>query len=186
MKNKITLLAICIFALSQNIVAQDNPFRIGFKFGVPQLAGFNFEYVTPALENRLSIDADISYIPIQNIKYTYLGLGANYYIFDEGDGLYCGINFNQLLLSADIDLKSSLGNSTNVVAKASANLLGFKIGGKHGDQFYFRWNLGYGIGIGAPVLEANGIIDGEKVSAREDLPISIEGVMGDIGFGFAF
>jgi hypothetical protein len=42
-----TILSIAIFAMSMNASAQERPYRIGLKLGIPQIVGLNLEYVTP-------------------------------------------------------------------------------------------------------------------------------------------
>ena len=161
-----------IGVISQSVYGQEKPFRVGLKFGSPQIAGLNLEYVTPLLGKKLSADVDLSYFSfdVRDIKvgYTYFGAGSNYYFFKEGRGLYGGLGYGLMLFS--------LSNGVSI-ATANLSLLNMKIGGKHGGLFYFRWDLGYGVALGDLVLK----FEGEEYKAPAK-----GGFIGDIGFGFAF
>ena len=87
-KSIIICFAIVLVAASAN--AQEKPFRIGLKFGIPNIAGLNFEYVTPALNARLAPTLDFSRFSITagdaKASFTYFELGGNYYFTKEGKG----------------------------------------------------------------------------------------------------
>lgn len=190
--NKILVLLtlIVVFSLS-NVSGQERPMRIGLKFGYPQLAGLNLEYVTPALNKKLAADVDISYFSFDigggSFSYVDLYFGGNYYFFNEGKGLYGGLGFGRQSFSGEADVTEP---SSNMKAKAEAsvglNSLYLKIGGKHGGLFYFRWDVGYGLGLNNAELKATATINGISVTESYDLPISGGGPMADIGFGFSF
>jgi len=60
------------------------PIRIGLKFGIPNIVGLNFEYVTPALNARLAPTLDLSYFSLSSgdakVSFSYIELGGNYYL----------------------------------------------------------------------------------------------------------
>ena len=62
---KVTLTCLCILFLQLSVSAQENPFRIGIKFGTPNIASLNLEYVTPLLNNSLATTLDFSSISIK-------------------------------------------------------------------------------------------------------------------------
>ena len=188
----------CAFIMSTTISnAQERPIRIGFKFGVPQIAGLNIEYVTPLLNKKLSFDADISYIPISagsaKLSINNMGIYANYYFFNEGRGLYGGIGFDYLNLSATQDMTVTAGSETvNASGKGSLgiSMANLKIGGKHGGLFYFRWELGYALALGSADLEVSASATSSTgVAATKSEKVSVPysgGPIANIGFGFSF
>ena len=52
---KKSLIFLCLFTISTFAFSQEKPFRVGLKFGIPNIAGLNLEYVTPALDEKLAI-----------------------------------------------------------------------------------------------------------------------------------
>lgn len=192
MKNfRKAMLLIVMTGLFTTAFSQERPVRIGLKFGYPQLAGLNLEYVTPVLSNKLSADADISYFSLKvdesNASYTYFSLGANYYFMNEGRGLYGGLGFSRQAFGADLTVTDPQTLQT-ATAKASFafNNMYLKIGGKHGGLFYFRWNLGYAIALNDGQLEAEATFQGRTEKRIESTPISGGGIITDVGFGFSF
>ena len=184
----------CIISISSSIgnylSAQDQPVRIGLKFGIPQIAGINFEYVTPLLQKKLAADVDFSYIPLTlskaTIDYTNFAIGANYYFFKEGHGLYGGIAYDRMAINASENLINNEDQEVKGSANLGINIIDLKIGGKHGGLFYFRWELGYRLALNKPIFDiVASSPDGTTVSKSIKFPIS-NGLMGDIGFGFSF
>jgi hypothetical protein len=187
MKN--LLLTFCLIgflvltnAVNSNVSGQEDPFRIGLKIGYPQLAGLNFEYVTPLMNKRLAADIDFSYIPLKpsntTLTFTNMGLFADYYFTKEGRGLYGGLGFSRM----GFDATKTLSDESKGKANISLNSLGLKIGGKHGKSFYFRWELGYSLALSSPVFEVVSPTTHESFSS----PITGSGPIANIGFGFAF
>ncbi len=180
---------ISIFNSGVNYLsAQDQPVRIGLKFGLPQIAGINFEYVSPLLSKRLAGDVDFSYIPLNltdtKLTYTNFDIGANYYFFKEGRGLYGGIAYDRMGINATRNFINDNDQTVKGSADFGINMMNLKIGGKHGGLFYFRWELGYCLAFNKPVFEVTATSsDGTTQSKTFNLPI---GLLADIGFGFAF
>jgi hypothetical protein len=184
MKKLLFSVFLALVVLASN--AQERPMRIGFKFGIPQIAGLNLEYVTPLLNGRLAGDLDLTYLPFGVVSYSNIGIGANYYFFDEGQGLYGGIGYSRWNFGGDWDIEDSNGIAGKGTAGIGENRLNLKLGGKHGGLFYFRWELGYGMALTSPDLKVTGTINGVSVTETIDLPLSIPGFTGNIGFGFSF
>lgn len=82
-------IVFCLF-ISISIWAQERPFRIGAKVGVPNIITVNVEYVTPLLNNRVAFMVD--YLPLSytvddtNINYKNFEIGTNIYFNDKGKG----------------------------------------------------------------------------------------------------
>jgi len=176
-----------------NVMAQEQPFRIGLKFGFPQLAGLNLEYITPLLQKRLAADLDFSYISLTpnniTVTYTNFAIGANYYFFREGKGLYGGIGYDQMGIKASGPISVTENEPTTTINgnfNSKLNNLELKIGGKHGGLFYFRWELGYLISLNNPQYVLTGTSNGttENKPFKFVKPNNVPLV--DIGFGFAF
>jgi hypothetical protein len=195
MKNLIlTFSLICFFTLANvvnsDVLGQELPLRIGIKVGYPQVAGLNLEYVTPLLNKRLAADLDLSYIPLSRntttVTYTNFALFANYYFSHEGRGLYGGLGFSRMGFDVTKDVTFSGGTTQKGKANLGINSLNLKIGGKHGKSFYFRWELGWSLGLSSPAFEVvatnNGVTKNESFTS----PIKGSGPIADIGFGFAF
>ncbi len=202
MKTKIGI-CICLFALAfTNFTsAQDDlkPLRIGLKFGIPTLAGLNVEYLTPKLNNRLAADLDLSYINYSigsiQMNYIYSGLGANYYFFKPGKGLYGGLGYGLIRNAATATISVvQEGIFLESIGKASNfhHNLNMKIGGKHGDRIYFRWELGYALNFISSDLvasgDANANIAGVKpvhIENKISTPVSSLPII-NVGLGVAF
>lgn len=175
------------------------PIRIGLKFGTPMLGGLNLEYVTPVFNNHLSADLDVSNFSglistdTEKVGYSYFGIGANYYFSKPGSGLYGGIGYGHMGFTAHETL-STISNGTLITANAEGsmayNVMNMKIGGKHGKQFYFRWELGYGLTLngGDLLVSANtSTSGGSTVHLEETVSIPLKGLpIANIGVGFAF
>jgi hypothetical protein len=187
MKKFLLLFSFIGFLVLANVVnsrvfGQDDPFRIGLKIGYPQLAGLNFEYVTPLLNKRLAADIDFSYIPLKpsqtTLTFTNMGLFLDYYFSHEGKGLYGGLGYSRM----GFDATKTLSDQSKGTASIALNSLGLKIGGKHGNKFYFRWELGYSLALSSPVFEVVSPTTHESFSS----PITGSGPIANIGFGVAF
>ena len=159
----ITIIISISYSSFSYLSAQEQPFRIGLKFGFPQLAGLNLEYVTPLLQKRLAADVDFSYISLKpntnTVTYTNFAIGANYYFFREGKGLYGGIGYDQMGIKASGPISTTENETTTVITgnfNTNLNNLVIKIGGKHGGLLYFRWELGYMIALNTPTYILTG------------------------------
>ena len=195
MKKIFMILGLCgTLAYSTITSAQERPMRIGLKFGYPQLAGLNLEYVTPLVNKRLSVDADLTYYSATyssdgnslSGSYKNLTLGANYYLLNEGKGIYAGAGIGYSGFGYSVEAKSN-GLSTSLDVPASYTKLYLKFGGKHGGLFYFRWEVGYSFAIINPDLNYSvKYSDGSTIKYDTFVPFSGVGFIGDVGFGFSF
>ena len=136
---------IFIIALSISATAQEKPFRIGLKVGVPNIIGLNIEYVTPLLDGKLAATLDYSKFSFTaegvEIDYSYFEIGTNYYFKKKGRGLYGHISYGKITVTGTYtDVNLGTGS-----AKMPFSMMNFKLGAKLGKGFYFRTELGYGI-----------------------------------------
>ena len=113
---KVSLVVMMMF-ISGIALSQEKPIRIGVKIGYPNLIGGHVEYVTPLLENRLAGSIEYSSLSASSVldpddgKFSYFELGANYYFFKEGKGLYGTLSYG--ILDADLDLMEIESNTTD-------------------------------------------------------------------------
>lgn len=188
-------------AENQNAV-KIRPYRIGAKMGFPNLIGGNIEYVTPLLNKKLAISADYSSLnsdwfiennnegkSSENIKFSYLEGGLNYYLFKPGRGLYAGLAYNSISFEGSINYEDG---STDYIEETH-NSFAIKLGAKLGGLFYFRPEIGYSFSALPTLYEVNSVSStGERETFREELDTEgipnflINGFIANIGFGFAF
>ncbi len=192
----VILIAIC--AINMVSVAQSDsivkPLRIGVKFGVPNLIGFNAEYVLP-VGKGLAPSVDFSYIPYPatdvsgvsvTTKFIYWSIGANYYFFKPGKGLYGGLSYGNVSIKASgTKTDSQFGTGTGeATANVSYSIL--KIGVKWGRTFYFRPEVGLAMVNYPKSIDITLKYSGKTEVQSVDLPAINFPFIFNIGFGFAF
>lgn len=179
------------------------PFRIGVKIGFPNIIGGNLEYVLPVLGKKVALTADYSAIKSDwlvetdetgedgqdEINYTYMDLGVNYYIFKPGKGLYAGIGYNTIKIEATTKSSESVE-----YIKEKHGSVDIKLGAKLGGLFYFRPEVGYSFDplpkkydvrtVYNDGTEETRTYDWSGLSGPADL--LFKGLMANIGIGFAF
>ena len=188
MKN-ITVTILCILFLQLSVSAQENPFRIGVKFGVPNVAGLSLEYVTPLLDNKLAAALDYSSISIKadgnEVSFSYLEAGGNYYFIKEGKGLYGNLSFGRIGFKGSYEDPTFGSGEGNI----NINLINLKLGAKFGNGFYFRPEIGFGILAGNSELEVKYTDPSTNttLTEKEEIPgfLSGGGVF-NVGFGISF
>ena len=183
------------------------PVRLGIKIGFPNLVGGNLEFVTPLFNDKLSISVDYSTIKsawfLEDSQYTntetdelnfsYLNAGLNYYFFKSGKGLYGGVGYGQINLKGKTAVMDDGEEGTGTIdfGRSSFNV---RLGAKLGGLFYFRPEVGYAFtplpkSIEYQVKYPNGRTEedvydfSEHISSAEFL---FQGFIANIGFGFAF
>ena len=175
--------------------AQEKPVRVGLKFGIPNIAGLNAEYVTPLLNKRLAASVDFSYFSISagdsKVALSYFELGGNYYFLKEGKGLYGNLSYGRIGTSIDFqNVSSETGSNQGGSASASLgiNLFNLKLGGKFGNTFYFRPEVGYALASVADTIDVTVTFpDGTTENQSQSVPgIVGGGLVLNLGFGFAF
>ncbi|MEM7381808.1 MAG: hypothetical protein AAF361_11505 [Bacteroidota bacterium] len=87
---KLTVILIVLVSASAT-QAQDRPYRLGVKLGLPNIFGLNAEYVTPLLDGKLAGSIDFSKLSLTvgavELDYRYFEFGANYYFVKDGEDL---------------------------------------------------------------------------------------------------
>lgn len=186
---KFTLVILSILFFSVTSYAQDKPFRVGVKLGVPQVVSLNLEYVTPALNGRLAFTGDYGAFSIDvddvDVTYSYFEIGANYYFRNEGKGPYGHISYG------NVNFDGSYTDPTLGTGDGTLNigLLNLKVGAKWGGLFYFRPEIGYAILVGDSEIDITytNPFTNQQTQQNEDIPgVLAGGFVVNIGIGFAF
>jgi hypothetical protein len=181
---------LLLFANISCMFGQDRPIRVGLKIGWPSLAGLNAEYVLPFFNKRISAEGDFSYIPFSvtessnSVKSSYIrySIGANYYLFSGGQGIYCGFSYNYLNLYGDFKIFDG-----GVYANWEVNDLILKVGGKHGGFVYFRWDIGYSVLSDNPLASYTDNINGKIIRNNFDKTFAeVLRFSSNIGIGVSF
>ena len=185
---KITLTCLCVLFLQLSVSAQENPFRIGIKFGVPNIASLNLEYVTPLLNNSLATTLDFSSISIKieenEISFSYIELGGNYYFLNDGKGPYTNLSLGRFLFKGNYE--DALNGSGKI--ETGIGLINLKLGGKFGNIFYFRPEVGYGFILGGSELEVEYTdpSDNSTFIIKKESPSFLSSLAVNFGFGLSF
>lgn len=186
---KLTLLSLFLLVLNLTSQAQDKPFRVGVKLGIPQVVSLNLEYVTPILNNRLAVTGDYGAFSIDvddvDVTYSYFEIGANYYFRNEGKGPYGHISYG------NVNFDGSYTDPTLGTGDGTLNigLLNLKIGAKWGGTFYFRPEIGYAILVGDNEIDITYTdpFTNQQTQQTEDVPgVLAGGFVANIGIGLAF
>ena len=177
---------------------------IGIKLGIPIIAGFSAEAITPILGNRIAPYIDFSSFPVNtdetDLDLKYIEFGSNFYFGDNGQGFYVGVGFGTL--NTDIVFKNIKfeENGNRGRGTGRINTTNLKLGIKTGGRVYFRLEVGYGIGTIPKEItvngrfsyeESNGVTQESNGTETEEFP-SIPGVndkgvlIGNFGFGISF
>ncbi len=129
-----------------------NPLRIGGKVGVPSFFTISAEYVTPLLDNRVAFAID--YFPLRinllgiESKFKNFEIGSNIYLNNKGKGLYGGLSYYTFNAEVSNIEEVAFDDDSFGTGETSIkfNTFNLKIGAKLGSAFYFRIELGYGLG----------------------------------------
>ncbi|WP_072876140.1 hypothetical protein [Salegentibacter echinorum] len=189
------------------------PIRIGVKMGFPNLIGGNLEYVTPLLNDKLAVFLDYSKLNSDLIKealalgsgsgeddqldFSYLEGGLQYYFFKPGRGLYAGVSYGSIKLEATLnDISSNEDPNRTGTGKIDFNNNSFniKLGAKLGGLFYFRPEIGYSFTALPNSVPMKVVFeDGSREQQTEQLiddespqNLLLKGYMINLGIGFAF
>lgn len=190
-----------------------SPIRIGVKMGFPNLIGGNVEYVTPLLNHKLAVFLDYSKLNSglleealaiesgsgedDQIDFSYLEGGLQYYFFKPGRGLYAGISYGSINIDAtlnDVASNEDLNKMGTGKIDLNNNSFNIKLGAKLGGLFYFRPEVGYSFTALPKSVPMKVVFeDGSREQQTEHLiddespqNLLLKGFMINIGFGFAF
>ena len=157
------------------------------------------EIVLPILNNHFTpyIDYSSSNLPSGDTKtsFSFIEYGIKYYFGEKGHGLFASLGqskldanftFNELFFSDNT--MTTLGSAKVPLGLNTTNL---KLGIKSGEAFFFRFEIGYGIGDIPSELKFNVNTNGINKSFTEERPaipgLSSGGILlANFGFGFAF
>ncbi|WZL89411.1 hypothetical protein VS868_01300 [Salinimicrobium sp. 3283s] len=183
------------------------PIRLGVKIGFPNMVGGNVEYVTPLLNDKVSVILDYSTIESDwflsedesgdtettDLSYSYIEGGINYYIFKAGKGLYAGVSYGQMKFEGQTDVNEDGMDGTGYIDYDHSSF-NIKLGAKLGGLFYFRPEIGYAFSslpktIDYQVRYPDGTTERDIYDFEEELAsadILFKGLIANIGFGFSF
>mgnify|MGYP000014461056 FL=1 len=186
-KNLQILTTILLFTAS--IQAQENPFRLGVKVGIPIVYGFNVEYVSSLLDGRLAPTIDYTSIDFDfedtESSYSYFEFGANYYLKQQGKGLYSHLSVGLIGFEATYtDPELGIGSG-----ELDISLINMKLGAKVGNRIYLRPEIGYAVSMVGSVIEVQYLepTTGSLIVQEEELPSSIMGgFVFNVGLGLSF
>lgn len=181
---------------------------LGIKLGIPNIAGFSTEVITPFLGNRIAPYLDFSFFPVitdeTDLDLKYTEFGSNFYFGDNGQDFYVGVGLGTL--NTDIVFKSiefeengNRGRGTGTI-NTKINTTNLKIGIKKGGRVYFRFEIGYGVGTIPQEItvngkfsykDSNGVTRESNGVETEKFPaipgVNAKGVLvGNFGFGISF
>jgi len=172
---------------------------VGIKLGIPNIAGGSAEIVMPLLNNHFApyIDYSSFNLSLEEIEtnFSFIEYGVKYYFNEKGHGFF--VSLGQSKLDADITFNnltfSDETGSTQGSAKVPLvlNTTNLKLGLKTGGSFFFRFEIGYGLGDIPNELKFNATANGISESFTEDIP-SIPGLssggilLANFGFGLSF
>lgn len=176
------------------------PFRVGAKLGFPNVIGGNIEYLTPFFNDKLAVSADYSTIKSDwllqgedtaenEMAYTYIEGGLNYYFFKPGRGLYGGVSYGNINIEGTVDYQESRD-----FIDSSHGSINIKLGAKLGGLFYFRPEVGYSFSSLPDHVEATKVYnDGRRETVNFEFDSEVKpynllfsGLIASIGIGFAF
>ncbi len=169
--------------------------NIGFKIGIPNVVGGSAEVTLPILDNRISPYFDYSGFNLEaddvETNFSYSEFGANIYFNRKGNGFFVSLGrgqFNTELTFNDLDFDGATGSASTDFDFGTTNI---KLGLKSGGSFYFRFEVGYGIGDIPSSIDFTATSAGITENFSEDIPpipgLSSGGtIIGSFGFGIAF
>ena len=221
MKLKITSLGTLLTAIllmfsnpaqSQTDISEERdykvrPIRLGVKIGFPNLVGGNLEYVTPLLNDKLSVSLDYSTIKSDwflseeegsdtettEANFSYIEGGLNYYFFKAGKGLYGGISYSKFQFEGNVSVEND-GMEGRGEIDYNQSSFNIKLGAKIGGLFYLRPEIGYSFtSLPQTVDYTASYPDGSTETETFDLveefsvpDLFFKGFTANIGVGFAF
>lgn len=172
---------------------------IGTKIGMPNLISLNGEITIPFLNNHFAPYIDYGAFNLEindvdsNLNYTEYGI--NIYFSNKGKGFYTSVGKAQLGSEFTFKNLTFEENGIKEIGSAKTNLdintLNLKLGLKTGGSFYFKFEIGYGIGSIPDSIDFTAISNGITESFSEDVPtipgLSSGGLLiSNFGFGLSF
>ena len=174
-------------------------FSVGVKFGLPYMAVLGAQYTLPFFNNHFAPYFDYSQYSYEknneDAQFRFSEFGISYFFNQIGKGLYTGLSYSNL--SYDVKFTNlilengSIGYGSEKVDMRTTNL---RIGLKTGGTFYFRIEMGYGLGDIPKKLSFKAIDNFDprysQIVTKEIPKISgtseSEMLIGNIGVGISF
>ena len=183
-------------------IVEDNSlkrFSVGVKFGFPYMAVLGAQYTLPFFNNHFAPYFDYSQYSYEknneDAQFRFSEFGISYFFNQIGKGLYAGLSYSNL--SYDVKFTNvilengSKGYGSEKIDMRTTNL---RIGLKTGGTFYFRIEMGYGLGDIPKKLSFKAIDNSDprysQIVTKEIPKISgtseREMLIGNIGVGISF
>lgn len=183
-------------------IVEDNSlkrFSVGVKFGLPYMAVLGAQYTLPFFNNHFAPYFDYSQYSYEknneDAQFRFSEFGISYFFNQIGKGLYTGLSYSNL--SYDVKFTNvilengSKGYGSEKIDMRTTNL---RIGLKTGGTFYFRIEMGYGLGDIPKKLSFKAIDNFDpkysQIVTKEIPKISgtseREMLIGNIGVGISF
>ena len=183
-------------------IVEDNSlkrFSVGVKFGFPYMAVLGAQYTLPFFNNHFAPYFDYSQYSYEknneDAQFRFSEFGISYFFNQIGKGLYAGLSYSNL--SYDVRFTNvilengSKGYGSEKIDMRTTNL---RIGLKTGGTFYFRIEMGYGLGDIPKKLSFKAIDNSDprysQIVTKEIPKISgtseREMLIGNIGVGISF
>ena len=174
-------------------------FSVGVKFGFPYMAVLGTQYTLPFFNNHFAPYFDYSQYSYEknneDAQFRFSEFGISYFLNQIGKGLYAGLSYSNL--SYDVKFTNvilengSKGYGSEKIDMRTTNL---RVGLKTGGTFYFRIEMGYGLGDIPKKLSFKAIDNFDpkysQIVSKEIPKISgtseREMLIGNIGVGISF
>ena len=183
-------------------IIEDNSlkrFSVGVKFGLPYMAVLGAQYTLPFFNNHFAPYFDYSQYSYEknneDAQFRFSEFGISYFFNQIGKGLYAGLSYSNLSYNikfTNVILENgSKGYGSEKIDMRTTNL---RIGLKTGGTFYFRIEMGYGLGDIPKKLSFKAIDNFDpkysQIVTKEIPKISgtseREMLIGNIGVGISF
>ena len=183
-------------------IIEDNSlkrFSVGVKFGLPYMAVLGAQYTLPFFNNHFAPYFDYSQYSYEknneDAQFRFSEFGISYFFNQIGNGLYAGLSYSNLSYNVkftNVILENgSKGYGSEKIDMRTTNL---RIGLKTGGTFYFRIEMGYGLGDIPKKLSFKAIDNFDpkysQIVTKEIPKISgtseREMLIGNIGVGISF
>ena len=183
-------------------IIEDNSlkrFSVGVKFGLPYMAVLGAQYTLPFFNNHFAPYFDYSQYSYEknneDAQFRFSEFGISYFFNQIGKGLYAGLSYSNLSYNVkftNVILENgSKGYGGEKIDMRTTNL---RIGLKTGGTFYFRIEMGYGLGDIPKKLSFKAIDNFDpkysQIVTKEIPKISgtseREMLIGNIGVGISF
>tara|TARA_Y100000004_G_C8803656_1_gene364565 strand:- start:29 stop:634 length:606 start_codon:yes stop_codon:yes gene_type:complete len=183
-------------------IVEDNSlkrFSVGVKFGFPYMAVLGAQYTLPFFNNHFAPYFDYSQYSYEknneDAQFRFSEFGISYFFNQIGKGLYAGLSYSNLSYNVkftNVILENgSKGYGGEKIDMRTTNL---RIGLKTGGTFYFRIEMGYGLGDIPKKLSFKAIDNFDpkysQIVTKEIPKISgtseREMLIGNIGVGISF